>query len=103
MGKRKEFVGVVVSDKMDKTRVVKIERLERHKRYKKVIRKFTKLKIHDQNNISRLGDTVRIKQSRPFSKGKHFVLVEVIKRPEFIPEELLSKKQSVGSQTQEVK
>lgn len=91
MGKRKEFVGIVVSDRMDKTRVVKIERLERHPKYKKVIKKFTKLKVHDEKNLSRLGDTVRIKQSRPYSKDKHFVLIEVIKSPEYLSEDLLKK------------
>ena len=62
---RKEKVGRVVSDKMDKTIVVSVERLSRHPLYKRVIRLTTKFKAHDERNEARIGDTVRIVESRP--------------------------------------
>jgi len=78
-GKRKELIGVVVSDKMDKTIVVKVERLVRHPLYKKVIRKHKKYKVHDAHNIAKVGDKVRIMETRPLSKEKRWRLVEVLK------------------------
>ncbi len=66
-GKRKAKVGRVVSDKMDKTIVVSVERLSRHRLYKRVIRLTTKFKAHDEHNEARIGDTVRIDESRPLS------------------------------------
>lgn len=71
--------GRVVSDKMDKTVTVLIERLVRHAVYGKYIRRSTKLHVHDENNISKEGDKVVIKESRPLSKTKSWSLVEVIK------------------------
>lgn len=78
-GKRKELVGIVVSDKMDKTIVVKVERLVRHPLYKKVIRKHKKYKAHDEHNIAKVGDKVRIMETRPLSKEKRWRLVEILK------------------------
>ena len=66
-GKRKTKVGRVVSDKMDKTIVVSVERLSRHRLYKRVIRLTTRFKAHDERNEARIGDTVRIEESRPLS------------------------------------
>lgn len=71
--------GRVVSDKMDKTVTVLIERLVKHAVYGKYIRRSTKLHVHDENNISREGDKVVIKESRPLSRTKSWSLVEVIK------------------------
>ena len=71
--------GRVVSDKMDKTVTVLIERLVKHPVYGKYIRRSTKLHVHDENNISREGDKVVIKESRPLSRTKSWSLVEVIK------------------------
>ena len=65
--KRKTKVGVVVSDKMDKTIVVSVERLARHRIYKRVIRLTTKFKAHDEHNEAHVGDTVRIEEARPLS------------------------------------
>jgi small subunit ribosomal protein S17 len=79
-GKRKEKVGRVVSDKMDKTIVVSVERLSRHPLYKRVIRLTTKFKAHDDANEARVGDRVRIEESRPLSATKRWRLVEVIQR-----------------------
>ncbi len=77
---RKEKVGRVVSDKMDKTIVVSVERLSRHPLYKRVIRLTTKFKAHDERNEARVGDTVRIEESRPLSATKRWRLVEITAR-----------------------
>ena len=66
-GKRRMKVGRVVSDKMDKTVVVSVERLRRHPIYKRVVRLSSKFKAHDEENTARVGDTVRIEESRPLS------------------------------------
>ena len=79
-GKRKTKVGRVVSDKMDKTIVVSVERLARHRLYKRVVRLTTKFKAHDEDNDARVGDTVRIEESRPLSATKRWRLVEVVQR-----------------------
>jgi small subunit ribosomal protein S17 len=79
-GKRKAKVGRVVSDKMDKTIVVSVERLARHRVYKRVIRLTTKFKAHDERNEARVGDTVRIEESRPLSATKRWRMVEIVAR-----------------------
>jgi small subunit ribosomal protein S17 len=79
-GVRKEKVGRVVSDKMEKTIVVSVERLSRHPLYKRVIRLTTKFKAHDERNEARIGDTVRIVESRPLSATKRWRMVEIIAR-----------------------
>jgi small subunit ribosomal protein S17 len=78
--KRKAKVGRVVSDKMDKTIVVSVERLTRHRLYKRVIRLTTKFKAHDEHNEARIGDRVRIEESRPLSATKRWRLVEIVER-----------------------
>ena len=77
---RKEKVGRVVSDKMDKTIVVSVERLSRHPLYKRVIRLTTKFKAHDERNEARIGDTVRIVESRPLSATKRWRMTEIVAR-----------------------
>ncbi|NPV88878.1 30S ribosomal protein S17 [Coprothermobacteraceae bacterium] len=77
---RRRFVGVVVSDKMDKTRVVVSERLERHPLYKKEVRRKSKFYVHDERNESKAGDVVLIEEFRPMSRLKRFVLVRVLGR-----------------------
>lgn len=79
-GKRKVFVGTVVSDKMDKTVVVVVERLVRHPLYKKVIRKRSKFYAHDEHNECRVGDIVEIMETRPLSKLKRWRVVRIIQR-----------------------
>ncbi len=79
-GKRRTKVGRVVSDKMDKTIVVSVERLRRHPIYKRVVRLSSKFKAHDAENEARVGDTVRIEESRPLSREKRWRVVEVIAR-----------------------
>jgi small subunit ribosomal protein S17 len=77
-GQRRTAVGVVTSDKMNKTRRVEIPRLVKHPRYGKYIRRRTICKVHDENNASRTGDTVEIMESRPISKTKHWLLLRVV-------------------------
>ena len=79
-GKRRTVTGRVVSDKMDKTIVVSVERLRRHPIYKRVVRLSTKFQAHDQENTARVGDTVRIEESRPLSRSKRWRVVEVVTR-----------------------
>lgn len=76
--RRKVLVGRVISDKMDKTIVVQIERLKRHSRYGKVIRFHNKYKAHDEQNSAKMGDLVKIIESKPISKEKRWALVEVL-------------------------
>ena len=78
--RRKVKVGRVVSDKMDKTIVVSVERLSRHPLYKRVVRLTTKFKAHDERNEARVGDTVRIEESRPLSATKRWRLVEILEK-----------------------
>ena len=77
---RREKVGRVVSDKMDKTIVVSVERMSRHPLYKRVVRLTTRFKAHDEDNEARIGDTVRIEESRPLSRTKRWRLVEIVER-----------------------
>ena len=77
MEKRKEVVGIVTSNKMDKTISVAVEYLTKHPKYKKYIRKSTTYKAHDPENQCEIGDKVRIKEARPLSKMKRWRLVSI--------------------------
>jgi small subunit ribosomal protein S17 len=79
-GTRKTQVGVVTSDKMVKTVVVRIESVTRHPLYKKTIRQSKTLKAHDEGRTARVGDRVRIAETRPLSKDKRWRVVEVLER-----------------------
>lgn len=79
-GQRKERLGVVVSDAMNKTRVVALERTFRDSTYGKTIRRTTRVKIHDESNESKVGDKVRIMETRPLSHDKRWRLVEIIEK-----------------------
>ena len=72
--------GTVVSDKMDKTIVVKVERTVPHLKYKKSMKKTTKLYAHDETNSCKIGDTVKIQETRPLSKTKTWKVIEVVGR-----------------------
>jgi len=76
---KRRFSGEVISDKMDRSRLVKVEIKRRHPLLGKVIRKYMKVMCHDENNKTKLGDTVVIEETRPLSKKKHFRIVEVKK------------------------
>lgn len=77
---RKERIGVVVSNKMDKSIVVLVERKVKHPKYGKFVKKSTKFMAHDEKNESNIGDTVRIMETRPLSKNKCWRLVEITER-----------------------
>lgn len=77
---RKERIGIVTSDKMDKTITVSVERKVKHPIYGKFVKKSNKFHAHDENNDCGIGDTVRIMETRPLSKSKNWRLVEIIER-----------------------
>lgn len=77
-GHRKERVGEVVSDKMTKTIVVRVERRFRHAQFKKVVMAYSKLYAHDENERASLGDLVRVEETRPLSRSKRWRLVEIL-------------------------
>ena len=80
MSETKTKEGVVVSDKMTKTRVVRIERVYRHPRYERVITRSKRLKAHDETNTSKVGDRVLIEETRPLSKDKRWRIRQVLTR-----------------------
>jgi small subunit ribosomal protein S17 len=80
VGERKSREGVVVSDAMQKTRVVKIERVFRHPRYQRVVRVSKKLKAHDEMNESKVGDRVLIEETRPMSREKRWRIRAILGR-----------------------
>jgi small subunit ribosomal protein S17 len=77
-GHRKSQSGVVVSDKMDKTVVVKVDRLVKHQVYNKYIKRSVKYKVHDEQNVCKVGDRVQIIECRPLSKDKRWSLKQII-------------------------
>jgi len=79
-GHRKERVGIVTSDAMNKTVVVSVARTVEHRLYKKPIKRTKKFKAHDERNECKVGDLVRIQETRPLSKTKRWRLIEVVKR-----------------------
>lgn len=79
-GRRKDQVGMVTSDKMAKTVVVEIETVTHHPLYKKALRRSRTVKAHDEDNTAKVGDRVRIVETRPLSKEKRWRVVEVLKR-----------------------
>lgn len=78
--KARTATGKVVSDKMDKTITVLVERTEKHPLYGKFIRRSTKLHAHDENNECKIGDTVKVVETRPYSKSKTWNLVQVVEK-----------------------
>ena len=85
--RRKSMTGTVVSDKMDKTVVVRVSSSRRHRLYGKAVRSHSKYLAHDETNEGRIGDVVRIEESRPLSKLKHWRLMEIVRKAEIAPEE----------------
>ncbi|MCX5702378.1 MAG: 30S ribosomal protein S17 [Candidatus Omnitrophica bacterium] len=80
MGKRKEFTGVVISDKMQKTIIVRVTRMSKHPKYGRIVKKYNKFKVHDEKNTTKTGDVVRIQETRPLSKDKRFRLIEITQK-----------------------
>jgi small subunit ribosomal protein S17 len=89
-GKRKERIGFVVSDRMDKTVVVRLERLTQHPLYRKSLKVARRIKAHDEENQCAMGDKVRIMETRPFSRDKRWRVVEILERVQVETEELES-------------
>jgi len=77
---RKQLVGKVVSNKMDKTIVIEIENLVMHSLYKKSVRRTKKIKGHDEKNQCTVGDIVRVEETRPLSKEKHYRLIGIVEK-----------------------
>ncbi len=77
---KKELIGLIVSDKMDKSVVVRVERFVQHKVYKKYIKRYKKYHAHDEQNECRIGDEVKIIETRPLSKLKRFRIAEIVKK-----------------------
>ena len=77
---RKTMIGIVISNKMDKTVVVAVERKVRHNIYGKIVKRTYKLKAHDENNECGIGDTVRVMETRPLSKDKRWRLTEIVEK-----------------------
>lgn len=78
--KRKELIGLVVSDKRQKTITILVERKEKHPLYGKVMKKSKKFQAHDENNECKIGDTVKVSETRPLSKTKRWRLVQIIEK-----------------------
>ncbi len=79
VNRRRMLVGEVVSDKMEKTRVVQVRSAFKHPKYRKIVRTAKKYKVHDEENAAKIGDRVRIMETRRLSKDKRWVLVEIYK------------------------
>lgn len=77
----KTYIGKVVSDRMDKTVVVAVTRLVQHPAYKKTVKKVAKFKAHDEKNECKIGDDVKIIETRPLSKDKRWLVLEIMKKP----------------------
>ena len=77
--KRKVRTGTVISDKMQKTITVKVMRLSKHPRYNRIIKRYNKFKVHDEGNKAKIGNFVKIEETRPLSKDKRWRLVEILK------------------------
>ena len=84
---RKQFVGIVVSDKMDKTVVVMVERLTQHPLYKKYIKRRKKFMAHDEENACRIGDKVLIEETRPLSRHKRWRVRQILERAKVLEKE----------------
>jgi small subunit ribosomal protein S17 len=88
--KKRQLTGIVVSDKMQKTRVIEITRLKKHARYEKFFKVTTRFKAHDETNQYKTGDTVIIEESRPMSRDKRWTIVRLVK-PALVKEKLVEK------------
>lgn len=85
ISQRKVRLGVVVSDKMQKTIVVQVRRLARHPVFPRVVKRATRFKVHDETNSAKTGDWVKIMETRPLSKDKRWRLVEILRRGSTAP------------------
>ncbi len=88
MGKRKEFIGTVVSDKMDKTVVVLVETMVRHPLYEKFVRRRKKYLAHDEDNECKVGDKVLIEETRPLSRRKRWRVKKILEKAKILSREV---------------
>lgn len=79
----KTVTGIVTSDKMQKTRAVEVMRLEKHPKYGKYVKRYSTYKVHDEKDVSHVGDTVRIVETRPLSKTKRWRLIEIVTKSRY--------------------
>jgi small subunit ribosomal protein S17 len=79
-GRRKIRQGIVVSDRMEQTVLVRVDRQMRHPLYKKIVRRSSKLAAHDERNDAHVGDTVRVMETRPISRNKRWRVIEIVER-----------------------
>ena len=93
MKTRKQFTGIVYSDKMQKTVIVRTMRLSKHPKYGKIVKRYNKFKAHDENNSAKTGDTVLIEETRPLSKDKRFRVLKIVKKAESPRVEIKEEKQ----------
>lgn len=99
--RRKQLVGRVVSDKMNKTVVVAVDYLRPHPLYRKTVRKTSKFYAHDERNEARIGDTVRIEETRPLSKLKRWRVIQILQRGSGAPIEVADESVSVIEEAEE--
>ncbi|MBU1888201.1 MAG: 30S ribosomal protein S17 [Candidatus Omnitrophica bacterium] len=78
-GRMKIRTGTVISDKISKTIVIRVDRTTKHAKYKRVVKKSSKVMVHDEKNEAKIGDKVRVKETRPLSKNKKWRLIEVVR------------------------
>jgi small subunit ribosomal protein S17 len=88
MGKRRRYEGIVISDKMQKTIIVRVVVLSKHAKYGRIVKIYKKYKVHDEKNQAKKGDRVRIEETRPLSKDKRFRLVEIIEKAALLQTEI---------------
>ncbi len=100
MGNRKELSGQVVSNKMDKTVVVRVGRMVKHPLYGRYIRRATKFKAHDEKGLCQIGDAVRIQETRPLSKEKHWRVIKILNAKSVPKETEGEPKQNSSTDTQ---
>lgn len=86
MGRKKQYTGTVVSDKMQKTVIVRIANTSKHPKYGRIIRSHNKFKVHDEKGAAKTGDIVQIEETRPLSKDKHFRLLKIVKQAQTVAE-----------------
>jgi len=78
VNRRRFLTAIVVSDKMEKTRVVQVQQVTKHSKYEKAVRNFVRYKAHDEKNATKIGDVVLIMETRPLSKDKRWIIEEVV-------------------------
>ncbi|MFA5114641.1 MAG: 30S ribosomal protein S17 [Candidatus Omnitrophota bacterium] len=94
MGKTKALIATVINDRMQKTVIVRVVRMSKHPKYGRIQKKHNKFKVHDERGAAKIGDTVRIIETRPLSKEKRFRLLEIIKKSQLPHVEI--KKEPIG-------